>query len=76
MIDMRPKYDNMYKNGMFYALIYNDNHIIKFINCMLSAPLEPPTWQPHPHGNRPNKKPYVSKNVLEGVLEAIQVSNL
>ena len=28
MIDMHSKYDNMHKNGMFYALICIDNHII------------------------------------------------
>ena len=28
MIDMHSKYDNMYKNGMFYALICINNHII------------------------------------------------
>ena len=35
MIDMHSKYDNMPKNGMFYALICNNNHIIICINCML-----------------------------------------
>ena len=28
MIDMYLKYDNMHKNRMFYALIYNNNHVI------------------------------------------------
>ena len=35
MIDMHSKYDNMYKNGIFYALICINNHIIACINCML-----------------------------------------
>ena len=30
-------YDNMHKNGIFYALIYNDNDIITGINCILSV---------------------------------------
>ena len=34
-IDMHSKYDNMHKNGMFYALIYINNNIITCINCML-----------------------------------------
>ena len=33
---MHSKYDNMYKNVMFYALICIYNHIIVCINCMLS----------------------------------------
>ena len=37
MIDMYSKYDNMHTNGMFYALICINNHIIEFINCMLSV---------------------------------------
>ena len=36
MIDMHSKYDNMHKNGMFYALIFIKNYIITCINCMLS----------------------------------------
>ena len=36
-IDIHSKYDNMHKNGMFYALIYINNHIIICINCMLSC---------------------------------------
>ena len=28
MIDMHSKYDNMHKNGMFYALICTNNHVI------------------------------------------------
>ena len=28
MIDMNSKYDNMYKNGMFYALICINYHVI------------------------------------------------
>ena len=34
---MDSKYDNMYKNIIFYALIYINNHIITSINCMLSV---------------------------------------
>ena len=37
MIDIHPKYDNMHKNGMIYALIFINNHIIININCMLST---------------------------------------
>ena len=36
MIDMYSKYDNMYKNGMFDAFICINNHVIIYINCMLS----------------------------------------
>ena len=36
MINMHSKYDNMYKNEMFYALICINNHIIARVNCMLS----------------------------------------
>ena len=36
MIDMHSKYDNMHKNGMFYALICINNHIIACVNFMLS----------------------------------------
>ena len=32
---MHAKYDNMYKNGTFYALIWINNHIIIYINDML-----------------------------------------
>ena len=37
MIDMHSKYDNMQKNGMFYANIGINNPIILCINCMLVA---------------------------------------
>ena len=37
MIDMHSKYDNMHNNGIFYALICINNHIIKCINYMLST---------------------------------------
>ena len=36
MIEMQSKYDNMHKNGMFYALIYINNHIFVCQDCMLS----------------------------------------
>ena len=36
MIEMHSKYDNMHQNGMFYALICINNHIIACINCVLS----------------------------------------
>ena len=36
MIDIYLKYDNMKRNGIFYALICIDNHKISCINCMLS----------------------------------------
>ena len=36
MIDMFSKYDNMNKNGMVYALVCINNHIITCINYMLS----------------------------------------
>ena len=36
MIDIYSKHDNMHKNGMFYALICFNNHIIFCINYMLS----------------------------------------
>ena len=34
---MHSKYDNIYKNRMFYALICIHNHIIPSINCELSV---------------------------------------
>ena len=37
MIDMHSNYDNMHKIGMFYVLIYINNHIIACVNCMLST---------------------------------------
>ena len=37
MIEMHSKYNNMHQNGMFYALIYINNHIIACINCVLST---------------------------------------
>ena len=37
MKDMYSKYDNMHKNGIFYALIYINNHVITSIIFMLSA---------------------------------------
>ena len=36
MIDIFSKHDKMHKNGIFYALFCNNNHIISCINCMLS----------------------------------------
>ena len=36
MIDIHSKRDNMGKNGMFYALICINNHIIRCIDYMLS----------------------------------------
>ena len=36
MIDMRSKYDNMHKNGIFYALICINKHVITSISCVLS----------------------------------------
>ena len=35
MVDMYSKYDNMQKNGMFYALIYINNHIITCIKLYI-----------------------------------------
>ena len=37
MIDMHSKYDNMQNNEMFYELIYINNYIITYINCILLA---------------------------------------
>ena len=37
MIEVYSKYDNMHKNGIFYALIYINNHIIISINCKCMA---------------------------------------
>ena len=34
---MHSKYDKIYKNVMFYALIEINNHVITCINFMLSA---------------------------------------
>ena len=39
MIDTFSTYDNMHKNGIFYALICINNHVIIGINCTLSKPL-------------------------------------
>ena len=40
MINMHLKYDNMHKNGIFYALNYINVHVIIIISCMLSSILE------------------------------------
>ena len=37
MIDIQSKYDNMYKNDIFYAFIYINNHVIINIFCVLSG---------------------------------------
>ena len=37
MIDAQSNNDNMHKNGMFYVLIFANNHIITCIDCILSA---------------------------------------
>ena len=34
-MNMHLKYDNMYMNGINYALNYTNNHVISSINCML-----------------------------------------
>ena len=44
MIDLHLKYDNMHKNGMFYALICINNHVITSINYMLLHTPSPQTW--------------------------------
>ena len=36
MMNMHSKYDNMHRNGMFYALLYINNHENTSISCMLS----------------------------------------
>ena len=36
IIDMHSKYDKMHKNGMFYALICINIHVIISISCILS----------------------------------------
>ena len=38
MMNMHSKYDNMCKNGIFYALNYINNHVIASISFMLSDP--------------------------------------
>ena len=40
MIDKHKKYDYMHSNGIFYALIYNNNHIF---SCLIGMLLHPPT---------------------------------
>ena len=37
MIDINSKYDNMHKNGVFYALICINNNVNSCINYMLSS---------------------------------------
>ena len=39
MMNIHSKYDNIYRNGMFYALICigMNNCVIKIISCMLSG---------------------------------------
>ena len=37
MLNMHSKHDNMHKNGIFYALIFINKHIISCVNSMLSA---------------------------------------
>ena len=36
MIDIHSKHDNMNKNKIFCAIICINNHIISYVNCMLS----------------------------------------
>ena len=36
MIAMHPKYDNIHKNVIFYALFYVNTHIITCINYIYS----------------------------------------
>ena len=40
MIDIHSNYDNMHKNGIFYALIYINNHVNSCRNFMLSNALK------------------------------------
>ena len=35
MINMHSKYDNIHENGMYYALIYINNHVFTSISYML-----------------------------------------
>ena len=42
MIDIHSKHYNMHKNGIFYALIYINNHKISCIICMLSMSMVDP----------------------------------
>ena len=37
MMNMNLKYDNMHRNGIFYALICIINYVITSISCMLSS---------------------------------------
>ena len=37
MINMHSKYDNMRRNGIFYVLIYINNHVITSVSYMLSG---------------------------------------
>ena len=37
MIDIHSRHDNMYKNGISYALICINSLIISCVNCMLSS---------------------------------------
>ena len=37
MMNMHSKYDNMHRNGMFYAFIDINNHVIVSISCRLWA---------------------------------------
>ena len=37
-MNMQSKCGNMHKNGMNFALKYNNNHVISCIYCMLLAP--------------------------------------
>ena len=36
MINMHSKYDNMHKNGMYYALNFTKNYVLTSINYILS----------------------------------------
>ena len=40
MMNIHSKYDNKYKNGMFYAFICISDHVIISIICMLSVILQ------------------------------------
>ena len=47
MVHKHSKYDNMQKNGMFYALICTNNQIISYYNFMISIITKETLYQRH-----------------------------
>ena len=59
MVNMHSKYDNMYENGMNYALKCTNNHVISSINFILSFTYQMCiNWGENDNSSRCPCKPY------------------